>query len=123
MWRKPGENKIKEEECQEPSTAPIGLLELVIHREWKKIVFQLFFIAVQVCLKSRLLSSCIWSGVCPLWRSRETDPYGHVRGHYTGDLLFKLGLIHFCLKADHARNYAFPYLILTCALCTCRALP
>ena len=114
MWRKPGENKIKEEECQEPSTAPIGLLELVIHREWKKTVFQLFFIAVQVCLKSRLLSCCIWSGVCPLWWSRGTDPYGHVRGHNTGDQLFKFGRILI-------RNYAFQYLILTYALC--RALP
>ena len=34
MWRKPGEKaekKLEEEEWQEPSTAPIGLLELVIH--------------------------------------------------------------------------------------------
>ena len=35
MWRKPGEKSEKklEEEWQEPSTAPIGLLELVIHRD------------------------------------------------------------------------------------------
>ena len=113
MGRKPGENKLKEEEWQEPRTAPIGLLELVIHREWKKIVFNLFFVAVQICLKSRLLSCCIWSGVGPLWWSWGTDPYGHVRGHNTGDLLFKLGRIH--KQITHTRNYAFQYLILTCA--------
>ena len=45
MWRKPEENKLKEKEWQEePSRAPIGLIDLVIRLERKKIVSNLFLL-------------------------------------------------------------------------------
>ena len=97
MWRKPGEKtdkKLEEEEWQEPSTAPVGLIELVICNVKKLFCLILHFVAVQICLKSRLLSGCSWSGVGPLWWSRGSDPDGHVWGHNSGDQPYKLTFIH-----------------------------
>ena len=90
MWRKPGEKadkKLEEGEWQEPSTAPIGLLELVICLGKKYCDWYLYSFAVQICLKPRLLPCCIWSGVGPLWWSWGTDLDGNVWGDNTGDQL------------------------------------
>ena len=56
----------------------------------ENIVFNLYSLAVQICLKSRLLSCCVWSGVGPLWWSWGADPDGHVWGHNSGQQPYKL---------------------------------